>query len=70
FYEDNGFDITQVVSIALYEAGTTITATNPDGTVPPGFNWNAWNHLSVMPEPASGIVAAMSVLMLSAHRRR
>lgn len=70
FTQDPGFDITQVISISLYEAGTTVVATNPDGTVPPGFNWNAWNHLSVMPEPTSGVVALVGFAFAAALRRR
>jgi hypothetical protein len=73
--QDAGFDITQVTTIRLDEAGMTsaVFPVPPAGGSLGGPNimWNAWNHLQVIavPEPSlSGLLVFGAALLL--FRRR
>ena len=55
FFESPGFDITQVETIRLDEAGNAVDFPAP----PPGadadiWDWNAWNHLRIEPKEDGG----------------
>jgi hypothetical protein len=64
FWNDPGFDITQVVAIRLDEAGMggPVFPAPPVGA-PPIPGWNAWDSLQVkpVPEPAAITLLAISV---------
>jgi len=74
--QDPLFDITQVVSIRLDEAGMTSVVFPP---LPPGTStgipgtpqWNAWDHLSVypIPEPGSAVLLLLGIAMMSIRSR-
>lgn len=52
--EAGPFDITQVASIRLDEAGMSVEfPAPPEGTNPEIWDWNAWNHLRVEPKGGS-----------------
>ena len=54
YFEDPvlGFDVTQVITIRLDEAGTTVPfPLNPGGLGL--WDWNVWNHLEVRPAPVT-----------------
>ncbi|MGP1309754.1 MAG: hypothetical protein ACTS27_06120 [Phycisphaerales bacterium] len=71
FYEDDGFDLWSVVGIRFDEAGSTSMTfpVPPDGSQPGFWDWNAFNHITLVPTPG-----AAAVLMLAggvvARRRR
>ena len=69
FFEDPGFDITQVTTIRLDEAGMMVNfPAAPPGSQPGYWDWNAWNSLSVTPAP--GTLALLTLGGLFAKRRR
>ena len=70
-FTDPGVDLDKVVRIRLDEAGNVVdfpAFPPPD----PGdlWDWNAWNHLTVVPEPSSVILVLLSSLALLGCRRR
>ena len=69
FHNQPGFDITQVVAIRLNESGILsmpFSVPNPSGSIA----WNAWNHLSVVPAPASGLLLALGLAGVFVGRRK
>lgn len=69
FFEDPGFDITQVASIRFDESGIwsmPFDLTNPAGQNT--FAWNAWNHVRITPAP--GGLVLLACLGLGVARRR
>ena len=73
FFNELDFDITQVVAIRLGSTaidGISITPSNPIPGRPPA--WNAWGHLSVVPEPSTFTLAGLGLIGLLAFgwRRR
>ena len=70
FHEDPGFDITQVVSVRLDEASTMSPAfpLPPPGTPQTFWDWNAWDHLTITPEPAA--LPLLVIFAAGASRRR
>jgi hypothetical protein len=70
--QDPLFDLTQVVKIRLDEAGmtTAIFAPPPVGGTIVG-QWNAWDHLQVVPEPTTAMLLGLGLcLQLLARARR
>ncbi len=68
--QDPLFDLTQVVKIRLDEAGMTTAifpAPPPGGTII--GQWNAWDHLQVVPEPTSALLVGLGLLALAWGRR-
>jgi hypothetical protein len=64
------FDLTQVVKIRLDEAGMTtaiFSAPPPGGSII--GQWNAWDSLQVIPEPGTGILLGLGLLVLTARKR-
>jgi|GEM_PF-2511375 len=69
FFEDPLFDITQVVSIRLDEAGANVLfPVLPSGV--PAWDWNVWNHLVISPEPSSATLVGLGFISLLGYRRR
>ena len=69
FAETPGFDITNVVTIRLDEAGMFVAFPPvPSGT--PVWDWNAWDSLRITPEPSTFALLAMSLLGVLGVRRR
>lgn len=69
FFEDPGFDITQVASIRFDESGIwsmPFDLSNPAGQNT--FAWNAWNHVRITPTP--GGLAVLACVGVCAVRRR
>ena len=65
------FDITQVVTIRLDEAGNNVFfPAPPSGGPPTTWDWNAWNHLIISPEPSSIVLALLGLMGLSSFRLR
>lgn len=72
FFSQPGFDITKVLRIRLSESG--VGAVPFPVPPPPGTGvgpaWNAWNHLQVVPEPATIVaLGAFAGLVTSRIRR-
>jgi len=71
FFQDPDFDISSVVSIRLDEAGAMVEfPAPPPGTNPDIWDWNAWNHLSVVPSPGAAGLLALAGLGVVVRRRR
>ncbi|MEL6741099.1 MAG: hypothetical protein AAFP26_10630 [Planctomycetota bacterium] len=70
FFEDPGFDITQVASIRFDESGIwsmPFDLSNPAGQNT--FAWNAWNHVRITPTPG-GVVLLAAAGLVAGRRRR
>ena len=68
FFDQPGFDITQVISIRLDEAGNSTTFTPSASTAP---MWNVWDHLRVrVPEPAPLLLVAAGIGLAGMCRLR
>lgn len=72
FYEDPGFDLWSVVGIRFDEAASTSTTfpVPPPGAQPDFWDWNAFNHITLVPTPGVGALMALAGGCLVARRRR
>ncbi len=72
FYEDPGFDLWSVVGIRFDEAGSTSMTfpTPPPGAQPDFWDWNAFNHITLVPTPGTAILPALAGSLLAIRRRR
>ncbi len=74
FYEDPGFDLWSVVGIRFDEAGTTMMPSPfpipPDGAQPGFWDWNAFNHITLVPSPGALPLSAIVAGLLARRRRR
>lgn len=72
FYEDPGFDLWSVTGIRFDEAGSTSMTfpVPPDGAQPGFWDWNAFNHITLVPTPGVGALLALAGSCLATRRRR
>jgi hypothetical protein len=72
FYEDPGFDLWSVVGIRFDEAGSTSTTfpAPPPGAQPDFWDWNAFNHITLIPSPGATSLSVLVAGMLAPRRRR
>lgn len=70
-FETPGFDLWSVVGIRFDEAGATSAAfpVPPAGSQPDFWDWNAFNHITLVPTPGAGAVLALAGGCLLRRRR-
>ena len=68
FSETPGFDITNVTTIRLDEAGMFVTFPAQPGSSTL-WDWNAWDSLLIVPEPSSFSLVGFGFVALAAYGR-
>lgn len=70
YFADPGFDLTNIVSIRVGEAGIIATFPLPPAGAPAGFwDWNAFDSIVIIPTPGSLALLAVAGAMAARRRR-